>query len=151
MSNIVQENHCLQCVVLSVCCFGLLKRYLLDQGYLHQVHSLNGKHKRLNYTKFKKIKFYLHHLINTFGHDKCCQQRNTVSAILSFQPKFEAQFWPETEENYSDLPSARGKRNPQFSRNNFKTPFNLQEILDNNFSSETWNGTWVSDTEYVYR
>ena len=43
------------------------------------------------------------------------------------------------------------KRNPQFSRNTFKTPFNLQEILDNNFSSETWNGTWVSDTEYVYR
>ena len=45
------------------------------------------------------------------------------------QPKFEAQFWPETEENYEDLPGSRGKRNPQFSRNNFKTPFNLQEIL----------------------
>ena len=71
--------------------------------------------------------------------------------IHFFQPKFEAQFWPETEENYEDLPSNRGKRNPQFSRNNFKTPFNLQEILDNNFNSETWNGTWVSDTQYVYR
>jgi len=69
----------------------------------------------------------------------------------SYQPKFEAQFWPETEENYEDIPSNRGKRNPQFSRNNFKTPFNLQEILDNNFNSETWNGTWVSDTQYVYR
>ena len=22
---------------------------------------------------------------------------------------------------------------------------------DNNYSSETWNGTWVSDTQYVYR
>ena len=43
------------------------------------------------------------------------------------------------------------KRNPQFSRNTLKTPFNLQEILDNNFSSETWNGTWVSNTQYVYR
>ena len=70
---------------------------------------------------------------------------------ISLQPKFEAQFWPETEENYEDIPSNRGKRNPQFSRNNFKTPFNLQEILDNNFNSETWNGTWVSDTQYVYR
>ena len=67
------------------------------------------------------------------------------------KPKFEAQFWPETEESYEDIPSNRGKRNPQVSRNNFKTPFNLQEILDNNFSSETWNGTWVSDTQYVYR
>jgi len=70
---------------------------------------------------------------------------------LNNKPKFEAQFWPETEENYEDLPANRGKRNPQFSRNNFKTPFNLQEILDNNFNSETWNGTWVSDTQYVYR
>jgi len=70
---------------------------------------------------------------------------------LSRQPKFEAQLWPETEGNYEDIPANRGKRNPQFSRNNFKTPFNLQEILDNNFSSETWNGTWVSDTQYVYR
>ena len=65
-----------------------------------------------------------------------------------FGPKFEAQFWPE--ESY-DLPSNRGKRNPQFSGGNFKTPFNLQEILDNNFSSETWNGSWVSDNQYVYR
>merc|ERR1719203_1030630 len=81
-----------------------------------------------------------------------------VSTVLSVhlstesnKPKFEAQFWPETEENYEDIPANRGKRNPQFSRNNFKTPFNLQEILDNNYSSETWNGTWVSDTQYVYR
>ena len=50
-------------------------------------------------------------------------------ADISLQPKFEAQFWPETEENYEDVPGSRGKRNPQFSRNNFKTPFNLQEIL----------------------
>merc|ERR1719242_1214655 len=82
-----------------------------------------------------------------------------VSTVLSVhlssesynKPKFEAQFWPETEENYEDLPGSRGKRNPQFSRNNFKTPFNLQEILDNNYSSETWNGTWVSSSQYVYR
>merc|ERR1719436_1915181 len=81
-----------------------------------------------------------------------------VSTVLSVhlssesnKPKFEAQFWPETEENYEDIPGSRGKRNPQFSRNNFKTRFNLQEILDNNYSSETWNGTWVSDSQYVYR
>ena len=28
---------------------------------------------------------------------------------------------------------------------------NLQEILDNNFISETWNGSWVSASNYVYR
>jgi hypothetical protein len=27
----------------------------------------------------------------------------------------------------------------------------LQEILDNNFNSETWNGTWISGSQYVYR
>ena len=28
---------------------------------------------------------------------------------------------------------------------------NVQEILDNNFISETWNGSWVSASNYVYR
>ena len=27
----------------------------------------------------------------------------------------------------------------------------FQEILDNNFISETWNGSWVSESNYVYR
>ena len=27
----------------------------------------------------------------------------------------------------------------------------MQEILDNNFISETWNGSWVSASNYVYR
>ena len=88
-------------------------------------------------------------------HDLSEWPKNLITCLWqspsSQKPKFEAQFWPETEENYEDIPSNRGKRNPQFSRNNFKTPFNLQEILDNNFNSETWNGTWVSDTQYVYR
>ena len=29
--------------------------------------------------------------------------------------------------------------------------FTLSEIVDNVYSAETWNGTWVSDTEYAYR
>ena len=53
--------------------------------------------------------------------------------------------------SYCQVVFCRGKRNPQFSSGNFKTPFNLQEILDNNFSSETWNGSWVSESQYVYR
>lgn len=70
-------------------------------------------------------------------------------------PKFEARTWPDELldeiERAAEAPSSRGKREPQFSSSSFKTPFNLQEILDNNFRSETWNGSWVSDTEYVYR
>jgi dipeptidyl-peptidase-4 len=58
-------------------------------------------------------------------------------------PKFEARVWPE------EPASVKVKRNPQFGFS--KTPFNLQEILDNNFQSETWNGSWVSDTQYVYK
>merc|ERR1712106_309785 len=70
----------------------------------------------------------------------------------SSNPKFEAMSWFDEEAGY-DIPASREKRDPQFgsSRNNFKTPFNLQEILDNNFRSETWNGSWVSNTQYVYR
>ena len=29
--------------------------------------------------------------------------------------------------------------------------FSLEEIVDNVYSAESWNGTWVSDTEYAYR
>jgi len=73
---------------------------------------------------------------------------DSKSSPQIFGPQFESQSWPETSD---DLPSNRGKRNPQFQGGSFKTPFNLQEILDNNFSSETWNGSWVSDNQYVYR
>ena len=32
-----------------------------------------------------------------------------------------------------------------------KTPFSLDEIVNNAYRSASWNGTWVSDTEYAYR
>ena len=97
---------------------------------------------------------------------------------VPISPKFEANFWPderlEQVKHQScrsldpTLPQAnRRKRNPQSFGSNFKSPFNLQvlpmstieglfswnvqEILDNNFISETWNGSWVSESNYVYR
>lgn len=39
------------------------------------------------------------------------------------------------------------KRAPQ----GFRDSFSLEEIVDNVFTAESWNGTWVSDTEYAYR
>lgn len=41
------------------------------------------------------------------------------------------------------------KRTPQapFTRDGFTLP----EIVENEFAAERWNGSWVSDTEYVYR
>lgn len=39
------------------------------------------------------------------------------------------------------------KRQVDFGRESFT----LGEIVDNVYSAETWNGTWVSDTEYAYR
>lgn len=41
------------------------------------------------------------------------------------------------------------KRNPQVSFG--RQPFSLPEIVNNDYSAESWNGTWVSDTEYAYR
>jgi len=78
----------------------------------------------------------------------------TLEASNEEQPKFEARQWPD--EILDELErfqgnskaSSREKREPQFG---FKSTFKLQEILDNNFRSETWNGTWVSDKHYVYR
>lgn len=32
-----------------------------------------------------------------------------------------------------------------------KTPFTLQDIVDDEYSADRWNGTWVSDTEFAYR
>ncbi len=43
------------------------------------------------------------------------------------------------------------KRAPQSSRFDVKSPFSLSEIVGGSYSSSRWNGTWVSDTEYVYR
>ncbi len=42
-------------------------------------------------------------------------------------------------------PSSVVKRTPQLSS------FSLNDIVDNNYRAERWNGTWVSDTEYAYR
>lgn len=61
---------------------------------------------------------------------------------------FAPEAWPDERVEQAAY-SARGKRNPQFPFS--KTPFVLQEILDNNFNSETWNGTWISGSQYVYR
>ena len=36
-------------------------------------------------------------------------------------------------------------------RQSFRESFSLEEIVDNVYSAESWNGTWVSDTEYAYR
>jgi len=66
---------------------------------------------------------------------------------VPFSPKFEADFWPDERLEQAN----RRKRNPQSFGSSFKSPFNLQEILDNNFISETWNGSWVSASNYVYR
>jgi len=71
--------------------------------------------------------------------------QSSPSSQLPRGPRFSAEDWPEE----AIQGSVRGKRNPQFSFS--KTTFELQEILDNNFRSETWNGTWVGDTQYVYR
>ena len=38
------------------------------------------------------------------------------------------------------------KRAPQSRQS-----FSLEEIVDNVYSAESWNGTWVSDSEYAYR
>ena len=40
------------------------------------------------------------------------------------------------------------KRAPQGGA---RESFTLSEIVDNQFSAESWNGTWVSDNEYAYR
>lgn len=39
------------------------------------------------------------------------------------------------------------KRAPQ----NGRESFSLEEIVDNVYTAESWNGTWVSDSEYAYR
>ena len=36
-------------------------------------------------------------------------------------------------------------------RQSLRESFSLSEIVDNVYSAESWNGTWVSDTEYAYR
>ncbi len=33
----------------------------------------------------------------------------------------------------------------------FKEPFSLGEVVNNLYRANSWNGTWVSDTEYAYR
>lgn len=40
------------------------------------------------------------------------------------------------------------KRTPQGGA---RESFTLGEIVDNAYSAESWNGTWVSDSEYAYR
>ena len=40
------------------------------------------------------------------------------------------------------------KRAPQGGS---RQSFTLEEIVDNVYTAETWNGTWVSDSEYAYR
>ena len=56
-------------------------------------------------------------------------------------------------EGYDDDQASEGqtskvvkKRAPQSRQS-----FSLGEIVDNKYSAESWNGTWVSDSEYAYR
>jgi len=75
----------------------------------------------------------------------------SYSSKQSPSSTFSAQAWPDEQliEQSQYQQGSRGKRNPQFSFS--KTTFRLQEILDNNYRSETWNGTWVGPSQYVYR
>ena len=42
-------------------------------------------------------------------------------------------------------------KNIQKRQSRPRESFSLSEIVDNVYSAESWNGTWVSDTEYAYR
>ena len=52
-------------------------------------------------------------------------------------------------------PDAQRFRPRQRQLNNFagglKSSFSLPDIVNNEYSAERWNGTWISDTEFAYR
>ena len=53
------------------------------------------------------------------------------------------------------VPDAQRFRPRQRQLNNFggglKSSFSLSDIVNNEFSAERWNGTWISDIEFAYR
>ena len=53
------------------------------------------------------------------------------------------------------VPEAQRFRPRQRQLNNFsgglKSSFSLSDIVNNEYSAERWNGTWISDVEFAYR
>ena len=53
------------------------------------------------------------------------------------------------------IPQPQRFRPRERQLNNFgsglKSSFSLAEIVNNEYSAERWNGTWISDTEFAYR
>ena len=53
------------------------------------------------------------------------------------------------------VPEAQRFRPRQRQLNNFsgglKSSFSLPDIVNNEYSAERWNGTWISDVEFAYR
>ena len=53
------------------------------------------------------------------------------------------------------VPEAQRFRPRQRQLNNFagglKSSFSLSDIVNNEYSAERWNGTWISDIEFAYR
>lgn len=53
------------------------------------------------------------------------------------------------------VPDAQRFRPRQRQLNNFnsglKESFSLSDIVNNEYSAERWNGTWISDIEFAYR
>ena len=58
-------------------------------------------------------------------------------------------------EPHRSIPQPQRFRPRQRQLNNFgsglKSSFSLAEIVNNEYSAERWNGTWISDTEFAYR
>ena len=78
----------------------------------------------------------------------------TVSLLILFSVllAFTSEAYATTQDEDESIKVIK-KRAPQRQRpGGFgREPFTLEEIVDNVYSAESWNGTWVSDTEYAYR
>ena len=74
----------------------------------------------------------------TFGHSDLTQ-----SVLEPYSNPFVA--YEDDQEGQTKIVK---KRAPQGGA---RESFTLSEIVDNQFSAESWNGTWVSDNEYAYR
>ena len=53
------------------------------------------------------------------------------------------------------VPESQRFRQRQRQLNNFavgaKSSFSLPDIVNNEYTAERWNGTWISDVEFAYR
>jgi hypothetical protein len=69
--------------------------------------------------------------------------------LANSEPEFNKFVAAEADDLSSSSKVVKKRQSPTGS--GVEQPFSLEEIVDNRYSAERWNGTWVSDTEYAYR